>query len=354
VSVVGVADPDIEKAQKALAERLAGPARRIYAGAKAYPDERALIREAKPDAVFIGVPPTAHGQSLPPHDMEMLCAAHGIHIFIDQPLSVLPPEEMISVAEAMDKAAGTELMISVGYMFRYSRAVEKMCQILSAIPGGPKAVQARYACAYTDIQEPHWWDVRRSGGPIIEQATHFCDLARLLCGEVDLSSVSAVGIPQDGPAGELVELPTGPDGRSIEQHVPPEHRPPVATTALWRHRQGAIGSLLHGVMLHGWKDETELEIWADGLRMVLSDPYHSCRLSVRYPHSQETEVLSFGDDDPFLTEVAAFLQAIRTGSRSLIRSTYADAMRSHEFAWSIRRAYESTMSKPRETLSATA
>ena len=40
VTVVGVADPDMEKAQKALAERLAGPARKMYAGAKAYADER--------------------------------------------------------------------------------------------------------------------------------------------------------------------------------------------------------------------------------------------------------------------------------------------------------------------------
>ena len=101
VTVVGVADPDMEKAQKALAERLAGPARKMYAGAKAYADERALLGEARPEAVLIGLPPTAHGQSRPPHDMEMLCAAAGIHMFIEKPLSVLGPSETADVAASL-------------------------------------------------------------------------------------------------------------------------------------------------------------------------------------------------------------------------------------------------------------
>ncbi len=340
VTVVGVADPDMEKAQKALAERLAGPARKMYAGAKAYADERALLGEARPEAVLIGLPPTAHGQSRPPHDMEMLCAAAGIHMFIEKPLSVLGPSETADVAAAMEAAAQRGLVISVGYMFRYSRAVEKMRQILDDCPGGPRAVSLRFDCAYTDIHRTSWWDIRRSGGPILDQATHLCDLARMLCGEVDLPSVMAMQLNAAGPGGGLSHMPLGLDGRSVEQHVPGEFRLPMATSAIWRHEQGTLGSLLHGVLLHGWKNETELEIWGDGLRMVLSDPYHSCQLSVRYPNNQGGEVLSFTDDDPFRSEISAFLEAIRSGNRSLIRSGYADAMRSHEFAWAIRRSAE--------------
>jgi predicted dehydrogenase len=83
-----------------------------------------------------------------------------------------------------------------------------------------------------------------------------------------------------------------------------------------------------------------LEIWGDGLRMVLSDPYGACRLHIRRPHSEQTETLSFAEDDPYLSEDRAFVDAVRQGDASLIRSPYADAMQTYELTWAIRRASE--------------
>jgi predicted dehydrogenase len=42
-----------------------------------------------------------------------------------------------------------------------------------------------------------------SAGPIIEQGTHFCDLARYSGGEVDITSVSAHSLDWDENAGQL-------------------------------------------------------------------------------------------------------------------------------------------------------
>lgn len=52
------------------------------------------------------------------------------------------------------------------------------------------------------------WDVRKSGGPVVEQATHLCDLARYLGGEVIESSINTVCVRDEGPgsAGHLIKV----------------------------------------------------------------------------------------------------------------------------------------------------
>lgn len=102
-------------------------------------------------------------------------------------------------------------------MFRYSKAVLKMKEIIKE-HGPPKAFNARYNCAYSTISKDMWWDLNSSGifavttnfanaitlkgGPIIEQATHFCDLARfLMSDDVDLSTLKAISIKQTDSAG---------------------------------------------------------------------------------------------------------------------------------------------------------
>ncbi len=341
VRVVGVADPDVSRAVKVISERRAGPAGRMYEAARAYGDFRAMLEEARPVAVFIGVPPGAHGSVRPPKDVEVACAAAGVHMLLEKPLGCEPPEMMRPVVEAMARAAAKGLIVSVGYMFRYARAVARMGQIIAEAAGGVRAVIARYDCAYSEIRKRQWWDVRESGGPIVEQATHFCDLARLLGGDVEIGSVRAVRIDPSSAAAALVDAPVLADGQTVDGAVPEAFRAPRATAAVWQFRSGALGSLTHGVLLHGRKYEAELEVWGDGLRMVLCDPYGACQLFVRRPGSEATEVLEFfGDDDPYLSEDEAFIDAVRRGDASGVRSTYADAMKTYELTWAIRRAAE--------------
>ena len=335
VAVVGVADLDLERAERALAAREAGPAAMKYAGAKAFADFREMLTEAAPDAVFIGLPPECHGSAEPPNDIELTCASAGVHIFLEKPLGSVSPEQLAPVVGGLAAAAERGQIVSVGYMFRYSRAVETMREMISETPGGVRAVIARYDCAYSEIVKPAWWDMRLSGGPVVEQATHFCDLARYLAGEVDLASVRAVQIGPDCP---LADMPTGPDGGPMEGPIPAAHRIPRATAAVWKFDSGAVGSLTHGVLLHRKKYESELEVWADGLRMVLADPYGRCRLHVRRPHTEDVETFEFAGDDTYLTEDQVFIEAVRTGDPTGIRSSYEDAAKTYELTWAIRRA----------------
>jgi len=340
LSVVGIADVNMDLAQRRLAARRAGAAPKIWSNTEVFADFRQMLDKARPDAVFIGLPGEAHGLPDPPKDAELACAAAGVHFLVEKPLSAYPPSEVAPVARALAAAGKKGLIVSVGYMFRYSLAVEKMRQVLAQTAGGPRAVIARYGCAYSEIASKVWWDSRRTGGVIVEQATHFCDLMRFLAGEVELPSISAVRIAAAEQAGQLTGVPAGRDGRPIDADIPAEQQIPRATAAVWKFQNGAVGSLTHGVLLHGKKYQSQLEVWSDGLAMLLDDPYGHCQLHLRLPGGDRTETLTFTDDDPYLTEDQAFIDAIRTGDASGTHSTYADAMKTYQLTWAIRRASE--------------
>ena len=328
IQVIGVADPDTERARTKLAER----SHEMYRQATVFGDYREMLEKTRPDAVWIGVPPNAHGVRDAGVDIEIQCTTAGVNMFIEKPLSAFRPQRVEPVVEAIMRS---DLLTSVGYMFRYSQAVAEMRRILAETSCTPRAFTGRYNCAYSGIRKAEWWDVRMVGGPIVEQATHFADLARFLVGDVELDSVKAVAIQGTEPLGHLEDVPLNDDGRRFDALTPPEHRPSCTTAAVWKYTSGAVGSLLHGTLLHGGKYESELEVWADGLRLVLVDPYGDCRLLVRRPHSEETETIHFGDDDPYLSEDVAFVKALRTGNRSTIRSSYEDAFETYKLTWAI-------------------
>ena len=61
---------------------------------------------------------------------------------------------------------------------RYHAAVRKIKELISQHGGKVMAFNGRYYLAYSHVDRPFWWNMDMSGGPIVEQATHFCDLAR--------------------------------------------------------------------------------------------------------------------------------------------------------------------------------
>lgn len=49
--------------------------------------------------------------------------------------------------------------------------------------------------------------------------------------------------------------------------------------------------MTHGAMLHGSKYSCEIEVWADGFRAVLLDPYNECRLLVRRTETGALDII---------------------------------------------------------------
>src|SRR4029077_20557162 len=150
------------------------------------------------------------------------------------------------------------------------------------------------------------WPVRgRSGGPVIEQAAHVLDLARLLAGEV--AEVFAMG---DG----------GP---------PPVQGACVVgwSTPSLRVRSGALGTLSPTCLL-GWKQRAGLELVAEGLWLSVGED----GLAIREGGANPGEELITGD--PAAARVAvdrAFVDAVR-GTGNDVRAPYAEALRTHRLA----------------------
>jgi len=96
-------------------------------------------------------------------------------------------------------------------------------------------------------------------------------------------------------------------------------------------------------------------VYADGYRLKLLDPYGTPTLCVRRPGVAIDEVYTFPGDDPFYTELSTFIDAVETPSqetRARILSSYADAVKTYELTWRIRRAGEASAEAERARRSA--
>lgn len=72
-----------------------------------------------------------------------------------------------------------------------------------------------------------------------------------------------------------------------------ERRINRATACVFHFQGGAIGSLTHTVLLHGATYHTVFEVMADGLHVIIKDPYEHPQLVVRRPHSDVYEEVDF-------------------------------------------------------------
>jgi predicted dehydrogenase len=237
------------------------------------------------------VPPFAHGVA------ETAVLSAGIPLFVEKPLATTA--ETAERVGALVAAAG--LLTAVGHHWRYLDVVERARRLLDSRPvrliGG----------TWLDTVPPvGWWPVReRSGGPVVEQAAHVLDLARLFAGEVDEVFAMGDGRPPEVPGADV-------DG---------------VTTATLRFRSGALGTLSTTCVL-GWKQRAGLEVVADGLWLSVSES----GLAIRADGADPVEEVVAAD--PAAARVAvdrAFVDAVR-GIGDDVRVPYAEALRTHRLA----------------------
>ena len=242
--------------------------------------------------MLAGVPPYCHGSLDPPLDIELQCLKAGVHLFVEKPVSVVPPEKFEPYAEAVESIRKEKgLIVSVGYMFRYHPAIEQIQSILKEYGRSVISINARYNCAYSELDHPFWWNKARSGGPIVEQATHFCDILRYLGGEAKPETIHAIAIPASDDVASPGYLSSVP-AVNREAELPAENRIPRLTSSNWCFSSGAIGVLTHGATLQGKKYESAIDVWADGLRLALEEPYFpECKLRVRMGKYDVTVIL---------------------------------------------------------------
>ena len=274
-AVVAVADTQLERAE-ALA---------VGSRARAYGDYREMLEREDLDALYICVPPFAHGGP------ETAALERGLPFFVEKPLSV----DFESAEHMAQRVEAQGLVTAVGYHWRYLDITERACALVSRNP-------ARLALGYwLDLTPPAaWWvDETMSGGQIVEQTTHIFDLARLLVGEV--TSVYAVGSRIDRAA-----FPTA----NVDD---------VSTVTL-TFASGAVGTISSTCLLE-WQHRVGLHLFCAGMALELSER----ELTVDAEGAQEVQRAK---GDPFVGESRDFLDAVQ-GKANRIRVPYAEALKTH-------------------------
>ena len=272
VEIAAFADPDEGRANGA-AERF---------GARSFRDPEAMLAEVALDALYICVPPFAHGAP------ERAALAKNIPFFVEKPLA-LDPETAEPLARAI-AAAG--LITAVGYHWRYLDTVDEARALLADNP-------ARLLSGYwldSTPPPPWWWKQDQSGGQFNEQTTHIVDLARYLVGDVTQVYGLAGHTPRDDFPG--LDVPT-------------------ASTASLRFASGAVGNVASTCLLR-WNHRVGLHIFADGLAMEITD--HDLMVDVG-----RGRPVRHAEGDPVWREDRDFIDAVRGGPNH-IRCPYPEAL----------------------------
>lgn len=273
--VAALADPCAEVLERAAA---------LWPAAKTYRSWRRMLDGAKLDAVFICVPPFAHGAP------ELACLERGLHLFIEKPVAV----SLATAARVERAAARSRKVVSVGYHWRYLKTVDLARKAL-------RGRQVALATGWWTERMPGvpWWRVRRlSGGQAVEQTTHIFDLARLLLGEVkSVFAVARRGLMTDVPDYDVED----------------------ASAVTLTFDSGVVATIFSANCLDLYY-KVGLEILAKGLVVeVAPDEVRFIRATSREHHRSS--------NDPYVDELKAFLTAVRTGRRDGVRSSYSDAVR---------------------------
>jgi myo-inositol 2-dehydrogenase/D-chiro-inositol 1-dehydrogenase len=274
--VVAVADPVRGRADAAA----------TGIGARAYDGWAELLAgEGELDAVWVCVPPFAHGE------LELALVERGLPFFVEKPLAA-----DAQTAERVARAVAERgLVTAVGYHWRYLDTVRRARELTADNP--PRLAVGSW---WDTMPPPAWWRRRDgSGGQVVEQATHLFDLVRLLMGEP--CGVTAAASPVD---------PSAHPDADIDQ---------VAAVTL-RFASGAVASISATCILAG-PHAIGLTLLCEGMAVDLSEA------GMAVTTAAGREVVPAGVD-PFHAEDLAFLRAVRDGGDGVL-TPYAEALLTH-------------------------
>jgi predicted dehydrogenase len=268
-------------------ERAAAAAKRF--GGTAYTDAAKMLEAQTLDAVYVCLPPHAH------KDAEILAAQKGCALFVEKPLAN-NMKTAEKIAAAIEDAG---VLSSVGYNWRYMDLTARVQGLLSGKKTAqPAMCYGRWLGGFPGVA---WWRrLEESGGQLVEQATHIVDLARYLMGEI--TSVSCVAALRE--MDKVYEGTTAPD----------------VTALVVTFESGAVGHFSTSSILGG-AGEVGLDLYLKGATYkIMSNEL----LVIQADGEKHTYAHR---NNPYHDEDVAFVQAVKSGKRTGIRSTYADSLK---------------------------
>ncbi|MBN2584905.1 MAG: Gfo/Idh/MocA family oxidoreductase [Planctomycetes bacterium] len=261
----------------------------VYGG-KGFTDFNRMFDEVELDAVWVCTPSQVRLEPL------VACADRKIPIFCEK-----PAERTVKAAEKVAKAlAARKARVQVGYVFRPMATVEHLREAMA--DDRIHAVQSFYGCGVSLKRSlPDWfYDKDRSGGALVDQATHNLDLLRYLIGEVQ--QVRGVA---SNPVHKKAK------GYTIDETL----------SLSFVFADGTVGSHTHTWVGDMWRNV-----------MVLSGEKRLYRLDLGRGVLETLEgnrKLIFAQDNDwrmYRSENERFLEMVASGDWSKNPSTYADAV----------------------------
>ncbi|MCD6351163.1 MAG: Gfo/Idh/MocA family oxidoreductase [Armatimonadetes bacterium] len=294
--MVGFCDIDLEKAQAAA----------DHYGGKAFQVPADMLDSLTLDAVWICLPPFAHGEA------ERACIAAGVPFMVEKPIN-RSAQQARRIADAV---AQKGLLTAVAYLNRYRKGVRKAREIFQEdapvlamggwISGTPNPDPARPISVW-------WVQKEKSGGQFVEQVTHTADLLRFIAGEaMQVSAFAATGFNANIP------------GYNIEDAIGVSVKLARGGVALLY--SCCASNAKGGIMLniHGLEHTAEFSGWNHD--------------AVIYTAGRKKPQQIPGEPNPFELEDRAFLRAVAKEDPSYILCDYADGLKTLELTLAVDRA----------------
>lgn len=289
VRFVGWCDINLEQAEARRAQ--------VDGQGLVFDDPEKLLAETKPDAVYIMLPPFAHGP------VEDLVLDHDLPFFVEKPVAI-DVETAVRIHEAVKRKG---LTTTVGFMNRYRDSVLRVRELISRstpvmmhggwLGGGPEAYEGIWK----------WWVQKdQSGGQFLEQTVHTIDLARFLFGEVKSVYATPVRDRKDRP-----------DFFTIED----------ASMVQLGFENGATGNLYSSCCTPAGGG-ISLDVWTTSMHARFDSWEHS----VHIDEGEGTRTAIKGEENIFAREDRAFIDAVKFGSDEGLLCSYEDGLKSVQIA----------------------
>lgn len=266
----------------------------------AFTDIDQMLTEVKLDAVFLCVPPFVRG------NLEEKVVTKGIHLFAEKPIALNEEE----AKEKVKIVKESNVIHASGYCLRYLDTVQKARKYLQ-----DKKIAMVRGYYLSGFVETPWYRIKeKSGGQIVEQATHILDLMVYLAG--DFAKVSADAA--------LVTM------KDIENLNIPD-----VTSANITFKSGAIGHLDSTFIQPDHR--MGVEILGRNYRVEVN-PSYLIIIDQKGKRSYPSTVNFLEEQDRL------FIKAVQTKDPSFIYSSYVDGLKALLASLAVNQSYESERS----------
>lgn len=260
---------------------------------KVYTDFRKMYEECTPDLLYICIPPSKHG------DVELEAIKFKFNIFVEKPVTM----DLDLAIKIRDAIAEAGIISGVGFQMRYETTAPKMQEYVAGHELGIVSCTRVGGVPGVD-----WWrKMELSGGQLVEQTIHQFDILRMLLGDAD--TVYTV------TRRDLITEKEWP-GYNVD-----DYSMTVAT-----FKNGKVATIASAC--YALSDDAYNSNIIFSSRSSRMEYYMGGKIDI-IENGKTTTIPAQGD--PGFTADCTLINAVKTNNQSLLKSSYADAVKTLAF-----------------------